>query len=147
MITALASLIGFLSSMVPHVFEFLVERSNREYELRKMQEEAKLTMSAEAYKARAAEATAQAEQLKALYATYTTKIRWVDALNGTVRPVLAYAFFVLYAVTKLMIFREVDAALPWSFEKFWGEEDMVFFSWVIGFYFGTRGMNRARGER
>ncbi|MFO1242038.1 MAG: hypothetical protein U1E36_02395 [Rickettsiales bacterium] len=30
---------------------------------------------------------------RALYQTYNTGIRWVDTLNGTVRPVIAYNFF------------------------------------------------------
>ncbi|MGV2432418.1 MAG UNVERIFIED_CONTAM: hypothetical protein LVQ98_03465 [Rickettsiaceae bacterium] len=42
---------------------------------------------------------------KGLYATYNTVINWVDALNGTVRPVLAYSFFIMYMCVKYMQYR------------------------------------------
>ncbi|WP_172795058.1 hypothetical protein [Rickettsia sp. Tenjiku01] len=31
-----------------------------------------------------------------LYSTYKLGVSWVDALNGSVRPVLAYSFFAMY---------------------------------------------------
>jgi hypothetical protein len=144
MLTALAGLFGFFTSMAPDIFKFFVDRSNREFDLKKAAQDAQLQLTAEAYQARAAEATAYAEQMKALYATYTTSIRWVDALNGTVRPVLAYAFFLLYAVTKLMIYSHLNINLPWSFAEFWGDEDRALLAAVIGFYFGSRGMAKLK---
>ncbi|MBN8531560.1 MAG: hypothetical protein J0L97_06855 [Alphaproteobacteria bacterium] len=78
---------------------------------------------------------------RALYRTYNTGIRWVDALNGTVRPVIAYAFFLLYAVVKAMQF---SADLPWLL---WTEEDQAIFAGIISFYFGQRAMSKMRGGK
>jgi hypothetical protein len=65
-------------------------------------------------------------------------IRWVDALNGTVRPVIAYSFFILYALVKGMQF---SAGLPWLL---WTEEDQAIFAGIISFYFGQRAMSKLR---
>jgi hypothetical protein len=78
---------------------------------------------------------------RALYRTYNTGIRWVDALNGTVRPVIAYSFFILYASVKIMHF---SADLPWLL---WSEEDQAIFAGIISFYFGQRAMSKLRGGK
>ena len=36
--------------------------------------------------------TSDSLESRALYKTYNVGIKWVDALNGTVRPILAYSF-------------------------------------------------------
>ena len=44
--------------------------------------------------------TSDSLESRALYKTYNVGIKWVDALNGTVRPILAYSFFLLYSAVK-----------------------------------------------
>ena len=78
---------------------------------------------------------------QALYRTYSTGIRWVDALNGTVRPVIAYSFFILYALVKVMQF---SADLPWLL---WTAEDQAIFAGIISFYFGQRAMSKLRSGK
>ncbi|MBL0319353.1 MAG: hypothetical protein IPP74_08720 [Alphaproteobacteria bacterium] len=88
------------------------------------------------------ETNAQADiaESQALYKTYTSGIGWVDALNGTVRPVIAYSFFILYATVKVMHF---STNLPWLL---WTEEDQAIFSGIISFYFGQRAMSKIHGK-
>jgi len=85
---------------------------------------------------------------RALYKTYATGVAWVDALNGTVRPVLAYAFFVLYALVKLLQFAAFDWGypLPWQLQALWSNEDQAIFAGIISFYFGQRAMQKVRGR-
>ena len=78
---------------------------------------------------------------QALYKTYTTGISWVDALNGTVRPVIAYSFFILYAAVKIMHY---SADLPWLL---WTEDDQAIFAGIISFYFGQRAMSKLRSGK
>jgi hypothetical protein len=71
----------------------------------------------------------------------------VDALNGTVRPVLAYAFFLLYFTVKCMQFALIDwgqPPLPWQVQALWGAEDQAIFAGIIAFYYGQRAMGKAR---
>jgi hypothetical protein len=76
-------------------------------------------------------------QKRVLYKTYNTGIHWVDALNGTVRPVIAYAFFVLYAYVKY----EQISHTPWLM---WTEDDQAIFAGIISFYFGQRAWGKLR---
>ncbi len=88
-----------------------------------------------------AKAAADIAESRALYKTYNTGIKWVDVLNGTVRPVIAYSFFILYAVIKAMQF---SADLPWLL---WTVEDQAIFAGIISFYFGQRAMSKLRQGR
>jgi hypothetical protein len=73
----------------------------------------------------------------------------VDALNGTVRPVLAYSFFLLYFVIKYMQFSMVDLAdpFPWQLEMLWSVEDQAIFAGIISFYFDQRAMSKVRSGK
>ena len=82
---------------------------------------------------------ADSAETEALYKTYFTNIKWVDALNGCVRPIIAFAFFLDYVIVKLLILHYPDSAT-----LIWSEEDAAIFGAVIGFYFGNRSFNRRK---
>jgi len=144
MITALASLFGFLSSLLPDIIGLFKDRSDKQHELAILRMQ--MEQQAAGHMARLEEIGAQADiaESRAIYKTYSTGIRWVDALNGTVRPVIAYAFFLLYAGVKAMQFSYADPSLPWTVQALWGQEDQAIFAAVISFYFGNRAMSKVR---
>ncbi|MCH2546536.1 MAG: hypothetical protein MK052_02845, partial [Alphaproteobacteria bacterium] len=113
--------------------------------------EMQMAQAAQGHQQRLEEINAQADisESRALYKTYYSGIRWVDALNGTVRPVLAYSFFLLYFVIKCMQFAMVDLAdpLPWQIAALWSVEDQAIFAGIISFYFGQRAMAKVRSGR
>ncbi|NDF11898.1 MAG: hypothetical protein EB060_03660 [Proteobacteria bacterium] len=84
---------------------------------------------------------ADIQESQALYQTFQSHIFWVDALNATVRPVIAYGFFGLYAALKIM---HLHAGLPWLV---WNEDDQAIFAGIISFYFGQRAFFKLRGGR
>jgi hypothetical protein len=146
MVTLLGSLLGFIGAVLPDVFALLRERGDRRFEremveLQLAQQAARRTERLE--EVRLHHDTAQA---RVLYQTWRSGVAWVDALNGTVRPVLAYAFFLLYGVTKLLHFHLLASAplLPWQLEALWGAEDQAIFAGIISFYFGQRAMAKTR---
>jgi hypothetical protein len=128
MITILASLLGFISSMFPSFVKLWQDKEDKKHELSILE----LQIEADKHKIRskleAINAYHDIEASKALYKTYHTGVSWVDAFNGTVRPVVAYGFFFLYASVKCMT----------TFS--WAEEDQAIFASVISFYFGQRGL-------
>lgn len=146
MITLIGSLIGFLSSLVPDAMKLLRDHQDRKHELLIL--EMQLRQQREGHSQRLEEINAQADiaESKALYKTYHSGVNWVDALNGTVRPVVAYAFFALYACVKLMQFSAMDWAnpLPWQTQALWGAEDQAIFAGIMSFYFGQRAMQKVR---
>lgn len=144
MITLLGSLVGFISAAFPDILKHFREKEDRKHELMILQMQ--MRQQAEGHTQRLEEIHVQADiaETRALYKTYHTGIMWVDALNGTVRPVLAYAFFLLYACVKAAQASMVDfaAPLPWQITTLWGAEDQAIFAGIISFYFGQRAMRK-----
>ena len=146
MITLLGSLLGFISATFPSLLKLWQDKSDKQHEitLLKMQME----QQAQGHTERLDEINAQADisESAALYKTYTTGIDWVDALNGTVRPVIAYSFFILYAAVKLLAYAAIanSNAVPFVVihDTLWTEDDAAIFAGIISFYFGQRAMKK-----
>lgn len=149
MMTLLATLVGFISSAFPDLLKIWRDSADRKHELTILRMQ--MEQQAQGHSQRLEEINAQADisETRALYRTYSTGIRWVDALNGTVRPVLAYTFFLLYFVIKCMQFAVVDLSdpLPWHMATLWSVEDQAIFAGIISFYFGQRAMSKVRQGR
>lgn len=139
--TLIAALLGLGGSAFPEVLKFLQDKRDKTHELEILK--LQLQQQAKGYRHRLEEigAWADIEEVK----TLSTRVQpigvaWVDALNGTVRPVLAYGFFLLYAGMKLAA---LDNALPW---KIWTEFDEAIFAAVISYYFGQRALGKVMGR-
>jgi len=148
MITVISSLVGFISAAFPDFLKLFRDHQDKQHELKILQ--LQLQQQAQGHRERLEEIHTQADvaEATAIYKTYATGIEWVDALNGTVRPVLAYAFFLLYASVKAMQFALLpDAPLPWQVQGLWGVEDQAIFAGIISFYFGQRAMSKFRAGK
>lgn len=148
MITLISALTGFISAAFPDLLKLLRDHQDRQHELRIL--ELQLQQQAQGHTQRLEEIHTQADiaESKAIYQTYATNIRWVDALNGTVRPVLAYAFFLLYVSVKSMQFALLpEMPLPWQISTLWSVEDQAIFAGIISFYYGQRAMSKFRAGR
>lgn len=141
MITLLGSLLGFFSAAFPDLLKLFRDAQDRKHELKIL--EMQMEQQRQGHSQRLEEIGIQADisESQALYKTYNTGIRWVDALNGTVRPVIAYSFFLLYTSVKIMNF---SADMPWLL---WSEEDQAIFAGIISFYFGQRAMAKLRNGK
>ncbi|MBY0406503.1 MAG: holin family protein [Rickettsiales bacterium] len=141
MITLLGSLLGFISSTFPDLLKLFRDASDKKHEITLLQMQ--MDFQAQGHQEWLEEINTNADiaESEALYKTYTTGISWVDALNGTVRPVIAYSFFILYAAVKIMHY---NANLPWLL---WTEEDQAIFAGIISFYFGQRAMSKLRSGK
>lgn len=144
MITLLSSLLGFFGSAFPDVLKLYRDKQDREHELKILDLQLKQQAQGHVNQLEEIRASAESAESQALYKTYSTGIGWVDALNGSVRPVLAYAFFTLYAITKLLQFSLIDPSIPASVLILWQEEDQAIFVGIISFYFGQRAMGKVR---
>ncbi len=146
MITLLGAALGFVSAAFPELLKLYQETKDREHELRIL--DLQLQQQSQGHDERLEEirVAEDSQQMHALYQTWRTNIAWVDALNGTVRPVLAYAFFLLYFTVKCMQFSLIDfaAPLPWQLATLWGPEDQAIFAGIISFYYGQRAMRKVR---
>jgi hypothetical protein len=151
MMTLLGSLLGFLSAAFPDLLKLFRDTQDRRHELKIL--ELQLEQQRQGHINRLEEIQVQGdiEESRALYRTYYTGIKWVDALNGTVRPVVAYAFFLLYAVVKILAYCAIPEAAITSisiiYGTLWTEEDAAIFAGIISFYFGQRAMHKVRGGK
>lgn len=149
MITLLGSLVGFISAAFPDLLKLWRDSADRKHELTILQ--LQMEQQAKGHQQRLEEIHVEADiaESKALYKTYYSGIKWVDALNGTVRPVLAYAFFLLYFTIKCMQFAmvDLDSPLPWHMDMLWSVEDQAIFAGIISFYFGQRAMSKVRSGK
>ena len=149
MMTLLATLVGFISSAFPDMLKLWRDAADRKHELKIL--EMQMAQAAQGHANRLEEIHTQADiaESRALYRTFYSGIKWVDALNGTVRPVLAYAFFLLYFTIKCMQFAVVDLGnpLPWHMDMLWSVEDQAIFAGIISFYFGQRAMAKVRSGK
>ena len=134
MVTLIATLLGFISSTFPSFLKLWQDKSDKKHELAILELQIEAEKGKYKQKLDAVNAYNEIELSKALYKTYNTGIHFVDALNGTVRPVIAYGFFILYATVKLM------TGLSWE------QEDQAIFASVVSFYFGQRGIYKLNGN-
>lgn len=151
MMTLLGSLLGFIGATFPDLLKIFRDTQDRKHELKIL--EMQMEQQRQGHTQRLEEITVQGNmqadiaESQALYKTYTTGIDWVDALNGTVRPVIAYAFFILYATVKIISYSatpEASTSISIIYGTLWTEEDAAIFAGIISFYFGQRAMSKFR---
>ena len=167
MIALLSAFVGFISSAVPDFLKLFRDAKDRAHEITLL----KLQMEYEQQKLRvfqsenalartmqldAVEMQTDASEQLALNARVKeslTGIHWVDALGGSVRPMITYAFFVLYFLVKCAQFHLlIDPTLSWqngltmaqALVSLWTEEDVAIFSAIMAFWFGSRALMRAK---
>jgi hypothetical protein len=147
MITLLGSLLGFFGAAFPDILKIFRDKSDKEHEIKILM--LQMDQQKQGYSQRLEEIRTSADISESieLYKTYKTDIRWVDALNGTVRPVLAYAFFLLYATAKYLQFTLIPEGSMQMFWVLWQAEDQTIFAGIISFYFGQRAMSKLRGGK
>jgi hypothetical protein len=167
MIALVSTLFGFLSSAVPECLKMWRDAQDRAQELailklqldyNREQLAANATENAAARTERLQEINIQADSaeqsmLNDRLKDNLTGIHWVDALAGSVRPIITYAFFAIYFLVKCAQFHILlDGGLPWQHElnlsqalvAIWSEEDVAIFSAIIAFWFGQRAMLKAK---
>lgn len=149
MITVISSIIGFFSAGIPSIFEFFQDKSDKEHELKVMQLQMQMAEQKNNEKLDIIEVTTHAEEniaeITSIYKTYNTGIRWVDAFNGSVRPVIAYLLIGLYCVIEYMIFHvllKTESLTLDMLEFLWSDEDHALFVAIISYYFGSRSFNK-----
>jgi hypothetical protein len=150
MLTILGSLIGFLGSFAPKLLQIWQDKKDKAHELAVMQLQIQSQEKIGAQRLEEVRVGAESEEMKALYESakiVPSGVKWVDAtlvlLTGSVRPVLSYAFFALYATVKYAQATSVSAFysnITWTtaLAKTWTEEDSAIFATILSFWFSGR---------
>lgn len=148
MITLLASLVGFISSLIPEIMKFFIDRNDKKHEIQILEYQIKMQKFRHNNSLEEITAVGNIDEIRNIYKTYKTGICWVDALNGTVRPLLAYAFFAMYGFIKFLQYKIISASISISSLNniLWCEDDQAIFAGIISFYFGQRAIHKMRNK-
>lgn len=144
MITLLASIVGFISSIIPEVLKYFRDDKERKHKLdfiERQIELSKINIASDNQKCNSD------ENINMLYNYHNlndsdknSEKTLTDILNGTVRPVLAYSFFSIYITLKYVQYHALQNhnLLASSLDILWSLEDQAIFASIISFYFGQR---------
>ena len=102
MITILGSLIGFAGSALPKVFDMVDDWQDRKHELSMMDRQIEASKLSHTQKIEALNIEADISESKALYQHDRSmkSTGFMAGLRASVRPVITYLFFTLFAVIK-----------------------------------------------
>ena len=148
MITLLGSLLGFLVGIFPEIMKFINKKKDLSHELAVLDRQ--MDSMRDGHFMRCQEITLRgnhAEQVALLKSVRPSKIRWVEGLASSVRPVLTYSFFILYVAVKVaqfLIIKEMGATWINGIVQIWSIEDETLFAAVMSFWFGSRAMTKGR---
>ena len=153
MLTLLGSLLGYLTSAVPQLFGLIQDWQDRKHELAILDRQMQMQTLGHTQRLEEINVSADIAESQALYRhdSQPSGVRWVDGLRSSVRPMITYAFFLLFAAVKgsgLYLLIAVDGlALADALPRIWDDETAALFAAVVSFWFGARSLAKARGGR
>ena len=150
MISLIGTLIGFGTSIVPEVLGYFKQKQANEQEILMLEAKAKYADRLSELKITELDAEADIAEAKSIY-THDSNLdsgTFVNALRGSVRPVITYAFFILFSTVKgVTLYTMVSAEgmdLTAGMLAIWDDETHAIFSAIIAFWLGNRAMSKAR---
>lgn len=152
MLTLLGAILGFVSSAFPDFIKLIHHHKDYAHELAVMDRQIALSKLGHTQRLEEIRLESQGAEQAALYQhARPVGVAWVDALAGSVRPIITYAFFLLYAVVKLAQWHAILSLAPhygWSeaLLHIWRGEDEALFAAVMSFWFGCRALNKRNGS-
>lgn len=140
MITILASIVGFISSIIPEIIKLFKDQNDKRHELQILDRQIEHSKHNKTNEITEISMYKDLFEQASLYSTYKSGVSWVDGLNGSVRPVLAYCFFIMYVLVKLMQYKAITTTsfLIEYIDIIWNIDDQAIFAGIISFYFGQR---------
>jgi hypothetical protein len=147
MITLLGSALGFASSFLPEVLNVFKQKQEHKQQLERMKLEMDLMARRSELQLTMLDKKAEIAEVEGLYA-HDASIDaggFVNALRGSVRPVITYAFFGLFALTEAVIMLKVlRAGDDWTqaVELMWTPEVSGLFAACLSFWFGGRSISK-----
>ena len=150
MLTLLGSLLGFVTSAFPDLLRLVSDSQDRKHELAILDRQLEQQKLGHQQRLEEIEVQADIAESQALYRhDKPAGVPWVDALRASVRPVITYAFFTLFAAVKgsaLYVLMAVEGVLlAEALPRVWDPETQTLFAAVMSFWFGQRALSKLRG--
>jgi hypothetical protein len=151
MLTLLGSLLGFVSSAVPDLLGIWKDGAVRKHDVALLNMRIAAQKQGYAQELEKVNPQANIAEKQALYAhaSLSGGSKWTDTLRASVRPVITYAFFLLFAAVKLaVLFKLLSTGVEIAdgIIHIWDPETQSLFAAVVSFWFGQRALARLRGS-
>ena len=147
MITLLGSLLGFGTSFLPEVLNYFKRGQEQKHELQRMKMEIELMAKRSEFKIQELDKEAEIKEAEGLYKHDSVDAGgFINALRGSVRPIITYAFFGLFVAIKvtaligLMSLPEMQ--LNMALSMIWDDQTAGLFSAIMAFWFGNRAVSK-----
>jgi hypothetical protein len=149
MLTLLGSLLGFLGSAFPQLLKQFQEAQDRRHELAILDRQMEVQRQGHSQRLEEIATTTASQEMQALYTAAANEpagYKWVEALRASVRPILTYAFFMLFAAVKIaglyQMLRLDGMALASALPLLWDVETQTLFAAIIAYWFGQRAFGK-----
>jgi hypothetical protein len=146
MLTLLGSLLGFLGSAFPQILKLFQEAHDRRHELAILNLQMEQQRQGHQQRLEEIKSDGEIKQSVALYQhdSQPAGYKWVEALRASVRPILTYAFFLLFAAVKIAgLYAMVGfdgMSLAVALPLIWDAETQALFAAIMTFWFGQRAL-------
>jgi len=144
MLSLFGSLLGFGTSFLPKVMEYFQDRQDKAHELQVMDKQ--MAMQERGHEMRLEEINIDADirETESLHRhDRKAGVVWVDALRGSVRPVVTYVmvleFVFIKSAAMYLIFGADGVSLD-TLNMIWDEETRALFAAILSFWFGHRAL-------
>jgi len=150
MLSILGSLLGFASSTVPAITDAFKDKADRKHEIEKMKVMAELRAKGFDHDMKMYEAKGADDEHTRLIQhdiSINQGTGFIAGLQKSVRPVITYAFFGLFAtieITLLMEALEKGTEFSEAIQLLWDEDTKAIFAAIISFWFGSRAIDKMR---
>tara|TARA_Y100000004_G_scaffold195630_1_gene263189 strand:+ start:5442 stop:5903 length:462 start_codon:yes stop_codon:yes gene_type:complete len=147
MMTLLGSLLGFGTSFLPEILNYFKRGQEQKHELQKMQMQMELMEKRSELKIEELDKEAEIKEAEGLYKHDNVDAGgFINALRGSVRPIITYAFFSLFVaikVTALMsLMNQSGMQLSMALDMIWDDQTAGLFAAIMSFWFGNRAVGK-----
>jgi hypothetical protein len=139
MITLLGSLLGFGTSFLPEVLNYFKANQEHKHNMEMMTRRSELQLEV-------MDKQAEIKETEGLYKHDSMDAGgFINALRGSVRPVITYVFFGLFVaikVTALIALMNSGNDLGRSLSLIWDDNTSGLFAAIMSFWFGGRSISK-----
>ena len=150
MLALLGSLLGFAGSAVPAITDHFASKEDRKHEFDKMRMHAELKKEGYDFDLKIHDAMGEDTEHQRLIdhdISINKGTGFISGLQKSVRPVITYAFFGLFATIEItLLIDAIDKGTEFSeaIQLLWDDDTKAIFAAIISFWFGSRAIDKAR---
>lgn len=144
------SLLGFGGSVVPAVTEYFGKKQDNKFALEKMEKKAQLIKSGYTHEMQMFEQQASDKEHERLInhdISINKGTGFISALQRSVRPVITYSFFILFATVEITLLQKaiaMDIPFNEALAVIWDDDTQAIWAAVVSFWFGSRAIEKSR---